>query len=53
MNERSWLRFLDSLSGNLKSKIQNRKWVGLFAIVVALAVCGAQAEAQQPGKIFA
>ena len=35
-----------------KSKIQNRKWVGLFAIVFALTVCGAVAEAQQPGKIF-
>jgi putative ABC transport system substrate-binding protein len=37
---------------NLKSKIQNRKWAGLFAIVVALTVCGARAEAQQPTKIF-
>jgi putative ABC transport system substrate-binding protein len=26
--------------------------VGLFAIVVALTLCGARAEAQQPGKIF-
>ncbi len=45
---------------NLKSKtcpepsrrIQNRKWAGLFAIVVALTVCGARAEAQQTGKVF-
>jgi putative ABC transport system substrate-binding protein len=44
---------------NLKSKtcteprrsIQNRKWAGLFAIVVALTACGARAEAQQPTKI--
>jgi putative ABC transport system substrate-binding protein len=32
-------------------RIQNRKWLGLFAIVVALTVCGARAEAQQPTKI--
>ena len=40
---------------NLKSKTQKRprrlKWGGLFAIVVALAVCGARAEAQQAGKV--
>jgi putative tryptophan/tyrosine transport system substrate-binding protein len=27
------------------------KWVGLFAIIVALAICGARAEAQQQAKI--
>jgi ABC-type uncharacterized transport system substrate-binding protein len=27
------------------------KWVGLFAIIVALAMCGARADAQQAGKI--
>jgi putative ABC transport system substrate-binding protein len=60
MNRRSWMRWLDSFSDNRKSKtctelsrsIQNRKWTGLFAIVVALMVCGARAEAQQAGKIF-
>ena len=36
------------LSDNRKSAIQNRKWAGLFAIVVAFTVCGARAEAQQP-----
>jgi putative ABC transport system substrate-binding protein len=41
-----------SCSDNRQSKIQNLKWVGLFAIVVALTVCGARAEAQQAGKIF-
>jgi putative ABC transport system substrate-binding protein len=51
MSEVIWRRFR-SQSDNLESRIQNRRWVGLFAIVVALAVCGAQAEAQQPGKIF-
>src|SRR5215510_3291869 len=44
-------RFLNSCSDNRKSKIQNRKWVGLFAIVLALTVCGARAEAQQTGKV--
>ena len=39
-------------SGNLKSEIQNRKLVGIVALVVTLAICGARAEAQQPGKIF-
>jgi len=43
-------RFLNSCSDNRKSKIQNRKWAGLFAIVVALTVCEARAEAQ-PAKI--
>src|SRR5438552_4709130 len=46
------IRFFGSQSGNRKSKIQNLKWVGLFAIVVALTVCGARAEAQQPTKIL-
>src|SRR4029077_11251913 len=38
-------------SDNLKSKIENPKWLGLFAIVVVLTVCGARAEAQQTGKV--
>ena len=41
-----WLR-----SDNPKSKIQNLKWLGLFAVVVALTVCGVKAEAQQPTKV--
>ena len=45
-------RFLHSCSDNRQSKIENLKWAGLFAIVVALTVCGARAEAQQAGKIF-
>ena len=32
--------------------IQNRKWVGLLAIVVALTVCGARVGAQQQEKIL-
>src|SRR5438874_7149023 len=51
MNRRSWVRWLDSFSDNRKSKIQNRKWAGLFAIVVTLTVCGARAQAQQLTKV--
>ena len=51
MNEKFSFRELNSCSDNLQSKIQNRKWVGLFAIVVALTVCGAKTEAQQPKKL--
>ena len=43
--------FWVSSSGNRKSAIQNLKWLGFFAIVVALTVCGAIAEAQQAKKI--
>ena len=39
-------------SFNPKSKIQNRKLVGLIALVVTLVMCGAVAQAQQAGKIF-
>ena len=49
-----------SHSDNLKSAIESLsrtairdlKWAGIFAIVVMHLVCGARAEAQQPGKIF-
>jgi putative ABC transport system substrate-binding protein len=40
-----------SLSDNPKSKSDNQKWVGIIALVVALMVCGARAEAQQPSNI--
>jgi putative tryptophan/tyrosine transport system substrate-binding protein len=45
-------RFFASQPDNLKSKIENRKWVGIFAIVLTFAFGGAVAAAQQPGKIF-
>ncbi len=56
---RSWMRWPNSSSDNRQSKtcpelsrrIQNRKFVGLIAIVAALAL-GAVATAQQTGKIF-
>src|ERR1700752_3535968 len=51
MNGKFSFRGLNSCSDNLKSKIQNLKWTGLFAIVVALTMCGARAEAQQPKKV--
>jgi putative ABC transport system substrate-binding protein len=42
----------ESASGsNLKSKIQNRKWVGIVAVGATFAMCGAVAHAQQPTKI--
>jgi putative ABC transport system substrate-binding protein len=66
MNRRSWARWLESFSDNLKSKtcpfdilragselgrrIENRKWAGLFAIVLALTLVGA-GEAQQLKKV--
>ncbi len=43
-------RFLNSCSGNLKSKIQNRKLVGI-AFIITFAMCGAVVEAQQPKKV--
>ena len=67
MNRRCWVRSWDSVSDSRKAKtcldklragsesyrrIQNRKWAGIFAVIVALTVCGGRAEAQQPGKIF-
>jgi putative ABC transport system substrate-binding protein len=47
MNKKSWSRFESSLSPNLKSKIQNRKWVGIVAVGVTFMMCGAMATAQQ------
>ena len=53
------MRWLDSFSDNRKSKtctesrrsIQNRKLVGIVAIVITIAICGAVAQAQQPRKV--
>ena len=44
-------RVFDSYSDNRKSNIQKPNWVGIFAIVVVLTVCGARAEAQQPKNV--
>jgi len=51
MTKTSRTAFFWFRSDNRKSAIQNRKWAGLFVIVLALTVCGAGAEAQQPMKI--
>jgi putative ABC transport system substrate-binding protein len=51
MNEKSWVRVLNSYSDNLKSKIENPKWVGIFAIALTFALGGAVATAQQPKKV--
>jgi putative tryptophan/tyrosine transport system substrate-binding protein len=52
MNETSWRQVLGSCSDNRQSKIQNPKWVGIFAIAFTFALGGAGASAQQTGKIF-
>jgi putative tryptophan/tyrosine transport system substrate-binding protein len=50
MDRKAWFRVLYSCSDNRKSKIQNRKWVGVFSIVVAFAMWTV-AQAQQPKKV--
>ena len=52
MNKRSWARWSEFFSDNLKSKIENPKWWGIFASAVAFAICGAVVEAQQPEKVY-
>ena len=42
---------VNSLSGNRKSKIENRKWVGIFAIALTFVFGGVEARAQQPKKV--
>ena len=51
MIKNSWMRWLDCFSDNLKSKIENLKWLGLSVIAFVLVVAGAAAEAQQPTKV--
>src|SRR5688572_8707091 len=67
MNEKFWLRVLNSPSGNLKPvlsqaegskrcpeqsrSIENPKWLGLSVIAFVLVMVGAGAEAQQPKKV--
>ena len=45
------IQFFSSHSDNLKSKIKNRKLVGIVAIVVSLTVCGTRVEAQHSAKV--
>jgi len=51
MGKAFWIRVWDSPSDNRKSKIQNRKLVGLSVIASVLVVTGPVAQAQQPKKI--
>ena len=51
MNKTFWNRFLDSCSDNRKSKIENPKWVSIFAIALTFAFGGVVAQAQQPKKV--
>ena len=51
MNRKLWVRWLDSFPNNLKSKIKNRKLVGLVTIAFTFVVAGAVAQAQQPKKV--
>ena len=44
-------RLSDSCSENLKSAIQNRKWIGVFAIALTFVFVAVEARAQQPTKI--
>ena len=44
-------RFFASQSDNLKSKIENRKWVGISAFVLTFAFGEAVVAAQQPKKV--
>jgi ABC-type uncharacterized transport system substrate-binding protein len=52
MNEKTSARDLHSWTDNLKSKIQNPKWLGLSIIAFVLVVIGQVASAQQTGKVF-
>ena len=59
MNEKSWLRVLNSCSDNLKSasgpadqkRPRRPKWAGLLAIAFVLVVAGAVAQTKQPTKV--
>jgi len=52
MNEKTSLRFPNSCADNLKSKIQNLKWVGVLAIINLLVGCVGIVEAQEAGKVY-
>ena len=52
MHKRLLKRFLNSCSDNRKSKIENLKSAGFITLVIAFALCGAAARAQQPTKLF-
>src|SRR4029077_810455 len=45
------MQWLNSPSDNLKSKVENPKWLWIVAIGVTFAMCGAVTQAQQTPKI--
>jgi putative tryptophan/tyrosine transport system substrate-binding protein len=45
-------RVSDFRSDNLKSAIQNRKWMGIFAIALTFVLGGVEAQAQQGKKVY-
>ena len=47
-----FIRVLDSVVRNRKSKIQNRKFVGAVGLALTFAMCGTVAHAQQAKKVF-
>ncbi|HSE86475.1 MAG TPA: ABC transporter substrate-binding protein [Candidatus Binatia bacterium] len=51
MHKRLLKRFLNSCSDSRKSKIENLKSAGFITLVIAFALCGAAARAQQPKKV--
>ena len=52
MHEGIWIGSWNARSDNRKSKIsENRKLVGIVAIVTTIAICGVVAQAQQPAKV--
>jgi hypothetical protein len=59
MKQKQWIRWQVFSSDNLKAaprtKVQKRprrpKWLGLITLVLAIIMCGAVAQAQQPARI--
>jgi len=51
MSENASLRLPNSCSDNRKFKIPNRKLVRIIALVIAFAMCGTVAQAQEPRKV--
>ena len=47
MLERTWMRSSNFRFDNLKSKIENPKWVGLLALILTFKLCGAVVHAQE------
>src|SRR6266581_3681584 len=51
MQLKPFTKFLRIQCDNLKSKIQNRKWVGILVILLLRMGCVETAQAQQPAKV--